>query len=191
MVKKLSDYKYFLTAVFTITFLLSMITGIFYVSVSENPVRLKNHFNFKMFSFIPQGWAFFTRSPREAQIILYEMQKDGNITKYPQKHSSYKNLFGLDRKASKVIAEIQGLKLKLHDSLFINSKWRFQIVHGGEFPQKIEEIQNEIHDPILCGEYLLVFQKPVPWAWSRSIKTIEMPAKIIRLKILCDETKVN
>lgn len=191
MVKKFSNYKYILTAVLTITLLISMITGIFYVSVSENPVRLKNHFNFKMFSFIPQGWAFFTRSPSEDQIILYGIHKGGDITKYPQKHSSYKNLFGLDRKASKVIAEIQGLKLKLHDSLFINSKWRFQTVHGGELPQKIEEIQNEIYDPILCGECLLVFQKPVPWAWSKSIKKIEMPAKIIRLKILCNETKLN
>lgn len=185
MVKRFSEYKYFLTALFTTTLLAILITGIFYVSVSENPVRLKNHFNFKMFSFIPQGWAFFTRNPREAQIILYEIQKNGDITKYPQKHSSYKNIFGLDRKASKVIVEIQGLKLKLHDSLFINSKWRFQIAREGELPQKTVEIQNEIYDPILCGEYLMIFQKPVPWAWSKSIKTIDMPAKIIRLKVLC------
>ena len=47
-----------------------------------------------------------------------------------------------------------------------------------------------IYDPLLCGEYLLVFQKPVPWAWSKSLKKIEMPAKIIRFKILCNESKV-
>ncbi|VAW14377.1 hypothetical protein MNBD_BACTEROID03-708 [hydrothermal vent metagenome] len=141
--------------------------------------------------FVPQGWAFFTRSPREAQVILYEFHDDDSLIKYPQKHSSYKNIFGLDRKISKVLTEIQALKFQIPDTLYTNYQWNYQTTEHSKLkrPLNVCKVKNGIYQPILCGDYLLVFQKPIPWAWSKSINKLKMPAKIIHLRIECNDTE--
>lgn len=53
--------------------------------IEVNPVKFNNNIESRFFSFVPQGWAFFTRNPREAQIILYKkiikiyMKKSTNV----------------------------------------------------------------------------------------------------------------
>jgi antimicrobial peptide system SdpA family protein len=177
-------YGYLLT--FTLLFFASLllVTSIFFTSISFNPIQNRYGNKQLIFTFLPQGWSFFTRNPREAQVLLYKI--DGKrIIPITQKHSSYKNLFGLIRKSSIYTSEIQIIRSKINDSLFFNTKWNYQENKIGLVPKGKITIYNEIFSPLLCGEYLLVFQEPIPWAWSKNMKSIKMPAKIIRINIKC------
>ena len=58
-----------LSSIFTIIFIL----GVFFNTIENNAVRLKINIQKTVFTFVPQGWAFFTRDPREAQIVLFKI----------------------------------------------------------------------------------------------------------------------
>ena len=122
----MGKYKYTIVA-FSYAFgLLVLVSSIFYATMPTNPVSIKSNYLEKAITLIPQGWAFFTRDPREAQVLIYEIGKNNALTNLEQKHSSYKNLFGLSRKSSKIMIELQLIKNKLSDSLYQNTKWNYQ-----------------------------------------------------------------
>lgn len=179
--------SYFLTFAFCSIFTFAFISGVFLYTVRENPIKLNINLENKLFTFVPQGWAFFTRNPREAQIIIYQKKSDNRFEEISQRHSSYHNIFGLKRTASKVMSELQFVKRKINDSLYQNTMWSYQRELYSKVSLESITVQNQIKDPILCGEYLVVYQKAVPWAWSRSLDRIKMPAKIIRLNIKCND----
>lgn len=132
---------------------------------------------------MPQGWAFFTRDPREAQIVLYKKNNKGELVEVEQRHSSFSNFFGLNRKADKIMFEVALIKEKLKDSQFQNTKWNYQQKIFSKLPNKTYKVKNRLLYHNLKGQYIIIFQKPVPWAWSKSIDKIKMPAKIISLNI--------
>ena len=160
-----------------------LIVNIFLITIKGNPIEITNAVDSRVFNLIPQGWAFFTRDPREAQITIYKIENDSILTPYPQRHSSFTNLFGLKRTSSKILTELQLLKLKTTDSLYSNLKWNYQANQYSKIPSEEFEYKNEIFNPILLGNFIVVYQKPVPWAWSKSIEKIKMPSKVIRFKI--------
>lgn len=159
----------------------------------NNPLEINGKVDYQALRLVPQGWAFFTRSPREAQILLYEITSEGKLRKFPHKHSSYRNLFGINRKSSKLLTEIQGIKSKIPDSLFNNTKWNYQSSSTDltSITNQLYSIRNEVYSPIMCGKYALFFQKPIPWAWLESRNSINMPAKVIYLEVSCDENIEN
>lgn len=183
MVSLFKNNNYIIYLVTSLVVSFWLIINIFLITVKGNPIEITNEVDSRVFNFIPQGWAFFTRDPREAQITIYKIENDSILKPYPQRHSSFINLFGLKRTSSKVLTELQLLKLKAPDSLYSDVKWNYQINRFAKFTAKDYEYKNEIFDPILLGNFIIVYQKPVPWAWSKSIKKIKMPSKVIRLKI--------
>ncbi len=179
--------SYFITFAICSIFTFAFISGVFFYTVRENPVKLNINLENKLFTFVPQGWAFFTRNPREAQIVIYKKNSDNRFEEISQRHSSYQNIFGLNRTASKVMSELQFVKRQINDSLYKNTMWSYQRGLYSKVAMNAIPVQNQMKDPILCGEYVVVYQKAIPWAWSRSLNRIKMPAKIIRLNIKCND----
>jgi len=183
MKMKNSIYLIFFISCSLITLL--FVIGMFFNTIKVNPIKLKMDLDNKVFTFVPQGWAFFTRDPREAQITIYKKNDKDQFVEINQRHSSVRNMFGLNRRASKIMSELQFIKKQINDTLFINTKWNYQENIQGKIPNSIIPVKNKIKHPILCGEYVVAFQKAVPWAWSQNIEQIKMPCKVIRIKIQC------
>jgi antimicrobial peptide system SdpA family protein len=182
----LKEKKYTATFILSLFISFSLLSSVYLVSMKENPITLTSNFDNQIFTFLPQGWAFFTRNPREAQISIYEI-KNGKLYDINQKHSSASNIFGLKRNASKILSELQIAILKIKKEEFVNLNWNYQSKIYDKIPQKIHYSKNILNSPLLCKEYLIIFQKPVPWAWSKSIEKIKMEAKGIRIKFQCYE----
>ncbi len=155
--------------------------------IEVNPVKFNNNIEHRFFSFVPQGWAFFTRSPREAQIILYKKNSDNKYEEINQRHANIYNLFGLNRKPSKVLGELQFAKKEIPKKLYYDTIFNYQKNHIIEDVNKLKPFyyENKMYDPILCGDYLVVYQKAVPWAWSKNIDKINMPCKMIKINFIC------
>jgi antimicrobial peptide system SdpA family protein len=117
--------------------------------------------------------------------LIYKSDDNKNFKEANQRHSSYKNFFGINRQASKMVAELQFIKKEINDTLYTKTEWNYQANNFGLIPISVIDVKNQFKDPLLCGEYLLVFQKSIPWAWSKNIEKIKMPSKIIRIKIEC------
>jgi antimicrobial peptide system SdpA family protein len=163
-----------------------IITSIFFFNIPFNPIQHEYGTTPVVNFLIPQGWAFFTRNPREAQVIIYK-NEGGRLLELPHKHSNLSNIMGLNRRASVIVSEMQSIKNKIPDSVFKNTKWNFQEGKFGQLPNSAYPAINNFANPILCGEYILVLQEVVPWAWSKNSKHIEMPAKVARIHIKCNE----
>lgn len=178
-------YRYIL--VFTIGMVLLTI-GIFqilFVSLPLNPVQahIKSQRVFQALA--PQGWAFFTRSAREAQVVLYAVQDDSTLVPVPHQHARATNLMGLRRTSTRMLLELQTLKQQLPDELFRNTTWNYQADVYGDVPDTMYTVKPVLLDPVLCGNYVLVLQEHVPWAWSSNLHTIRMPAKVIKFHVAC------
>ncbi|WP_353563168.1 SdpA family antimicrobial peptide system protein [Longimonas sp.] len=134
---------------------------------------------------MPQGFAFFTRDPREPRIHLYTSNdgewKSASLGPY----SRPSNFFGLDRKPRTQLTEYA---LLLHRAGAILGEWDSCETFPGSCLRQVsvaDTLENTTPDPTLCGDIGFVRQEPVPWAWSQNKDEIDMPSEVLKLKILC------
>jgi len=145
-----------------------------------------------IFRVVPQGWAFFTKNPRENQVLIYKIE-NGYAVDCNFKHNNYQYLFGLNRTCTKVSTEIEFIKSKINSDLWSSTRWNYQSnrpIYSIPKGVKQTRMTSKFSDPEIIGSYLLVLQEPVPWAWSKQDKSIKMPAKMVQIEIL-PSLKVN
>lgn len=151
-----------------------------------NPIELpfEKHFNIKLL--LPEGWAFFTRDPRDDRMLPYQRTPEGQWAwASDTPNFQWKNAFGINR-----AARAQGVEL----GLLMKDAATLPKVECKESPTACLErapvaqtLRNTSPRPTYCGQVGLVFQRAVPWAWSRTNqgKPITMPSKVLRLDVEC------
>jgi antimicrobial peptide system SdpA family protein len=131
----------------------------------------------------PQNWAFFTRDPQEEATFAFRRSPDGWVPAGLGANAEPRNAFGFDRAARAVGFETGLVMEAIRDEGYrecteaIESCLERQPIHA--------EIDSITPNPHLCGELGLVKQKPVPWAWARSGKPVQMPARVVRVVVRC------
>jgi antimicrobial peptide system SdpA family protein len=133
-------------------------------------------------SLVPEGWAFFTRSPREERVLPYVL-RDGRWTDvHAPPHAEPQHAFGLNR-----VSRAQGVELGLLYGGLPSNAWtscRFTDAARCLAGTAISlTLRNVSPDPTICGDVALLRQEPVPWAWAHS--TTAMPIKYVRLAVRC------
>jgi antimicrobial peptide system SdpA family protein len=132
---------------------------------------------------LPQGWAFFTRDPREDRTLIFVRTNGAWQSAYLAPHARLANLLGLDR-ASRGQGVEMGTFLK-----WMNGKsWsrcHDRPVDCLDRIPVLAQLDNKYPHPTLCGTIGLVQQKPVPWAWSRSPTPVVMPSIVVKLEVRC------
>jgi antimicrobial peptide system SdpA family protein len=152
-------------------------------SISYNPIRYQFPNQKKVLSFIPQGWAFFTRSPREAQILVYQIENNKIKNLEISRHSSPMNYFGFNRKQTYKMNELQFIIDQFEPKDYTTISWNYKEDLQGEIPTKLHRVSSIFKHSLLKNkEILLVMQEIVPWAWS-SKSNLKMPAKAIKMYI--------
>jgi len=177
-------FRYTLLSAFLCLFTLIGISVVFVSSTPFNPIQHKLDFVKEIYTYTPQGWAFFTRDAREEQVYIYEIDEEGELKKINQKHANTDNFFGISRKVSKMFAEVDIITSMIGKKKFYITTWNYDKNSYGEIPDNFVEVKNPIKHPVLCGDYLLVYHKIAPWAWSNNSK-IKMPAKVIKIRVQC------
>jgi antimicrobial peptide system SdpA family protein len=131
---------------------------------------------------LPQGWAFFTRSPRQPDVVPY-VRVDGRwrlALRTP--NAEPRNLFGLSR-----TARAQGVEMGVLVGGLRPTDW----LECGESPIGCLDrpspiaARNTSLTPSLCGQVGLVSQQPLPWAWSGAREQTTMPSNVARLDVSC------
>ncbi len=130
---------------------------------------------------LPEGWGFFTRDPREPDLILARRTPDGHWAIEPP-HASAKNLMGLDRTSRaypvETIRLLEGVRSGFSEC---EHSWQTCL---SEVPASV--VQNRRTEPVLCGEVGLLRRAPPPWAWAHLMEPEQMPTSALRMEVVCD-----
>lgn len=150
-----------------------------------NPIELPFADNIRIRIFMPQGWKFFTRSPREDDTKLYKKGYGEEWKPILRPNGSPANSFGLDRVGRSQGVEMGLLMVSIRE---IKSEWSeckesLEACSEKAFSNGI--IMNSSPNPTICGEVVFIQQPPVPWAWSLSKKEVIMPSKVNKVHVLC------
>lgn len=131
-------------------------------------------------SVLPEGFAFFTRDPREFQITIYNSNKE----EIDLHNGSWSYLLGVNRYPRAYNVELG------HIFSVIAAKQWYNCQSGGidcldDSVIPLYVIQNNFPHPMLKGEYYLKIDEPTPWAWAKSYKDLskKMPCKVMKLSI--------
>jgi len=132
---------------------------------------------------LPQGWAFFTRDPREERVTAWIRRGDGWEV-VDQRGSSLSAFMGLRRSASVLGVELGTLAAKLPEERWVAAADpRNPTATGATLPPM--EVRDDSVAPRLCGDLVLSKAEPVPWAWSRSRTPVPMPTRVARATVVC------
>lgn len=133
--------------------------------------------------FIPEGWAFFTKDPRDRQFQVFSERGGRWVPAMRMPVARPGNLFGIDRAARAQGVELGMILQKVPDAAWAECASDDAVclrAASADF-----EIRNDLPTPTLCGRIGIVLREPVPWAWRSSRDEIHMPALAARLRIRC------
>ena len=161
-----------------LTFLLFSITLAVYLpgnSLIESQNVKKN-----FVSFLPQGWAFFTKDPQEVKAIAYtvhngvlkEFNKTGNRLQYATGLKRTQRVLGIE--LSDILTSYSMQKLK-------NEFETEEKALSGEFIH----ISNKSISKSLCGKVIINLYKDTPWIWFSNDIKVQPFKKYINLDIHC------
>jgi antimicrobial peptide system SdpA family protein len=134
---------------------------------------------------LPQGWKFFTKSPRDPEIALYRQLDSGRWEHLnPRPVSDSSGFWRLDR-----TARAQGVEMALLVHPIPATDWAKECRRSdedclGEL-QPVRAVRNVTPQPTLCGTIGFVARPPLPWAWGAHRDTTTMPANSLVLRVQC------
>jgi antimicrobial peptide system SdpA family protein len=179
------DNNYLYSFIFCAIVSLFFSYHLFFYNTRLSPVKLELNLNTKITRLFPQEWAFFNGEFRRAQVVLYKKNSANQFDRIDLHINAYSNAFGIKKQPQRILAELRYIKREVNDSLYVDTKWNYQLGILGTIPDFKVDVNNYFKAPLLCGEYLAVYQRMIPWAWLKSIDRIQMPSKVIRLNIQC------
>jgi antimicrobial peptide system SdpA family protein len=131
----------------------------------------------------PQGWAFFTRSPKEQRVFTYVHTPRGWASPSRTPHGRLRNALGFNR-ASR--AEGVETALLLYDLGAVPwGKCRGAPTACLDAIGVRARLRNASPNPTFCGTVGLVLQDPVPWAWVNSPRPVVMPSLVVKAEVSC------
>lgn len=161
--------------------LLIIITILFTAMISsnnDNAMPLSKERASLLYSIIPQGWAFFTREPKEDIINFYEIKGKNLILLNEGASLNVKHIFGFNRISRKLSIDLSTLYLNVPKKLWTDFKFSEQSLEK----QKIYFATSEmLENKDLKGEFLLTKTRRKPWAWQSG--NVEMPISAVKIFI--------
>ena len=136
---------------------------------------------------LPQGWAFFTRSPREPRQMEWQRESGGTWQKAKMgANSSAQNLFGAAR-----WVRTQDVELGLLYEQATSQRPEWTTCSSDDVPRCLEssplklQVRNTVVPKTMCGTIGISQQEPLPWAWAKKYDAHSMPLKVLRLEVQC------
>jgi antimicrobial peptide system SdpA family protein len=132
---------------------------------------------------LPEGWAFFTLSPRSPDVVVYGMGPDRQWHSLTvNAHTGSGSLLGLNRRNRSQGTEVALVANQVPPDNWSDCRQAPLDCLNITAPQQ-GTVANFATQQTLCGEVGLVMQEVLPWAW-RDLAT-HMPSKVVRVVVTC------
>ena len=154
-----------------------------YPALPHSPIHLPFAEQAQTLLWAPEGWAFFTRDPREEKQTVYIKRDSEWRSALLAPHGRLFNIVGLRRKSRSQGVELALLMNGLPANLWQPCTASLQQCLA-QLPRG-QAVHNISPAPTMCGTIAVVLQKPVPWAWAGSSRPVTMPCRILALEVSC------
>ena len=132
-------------------------------------------------SILPQGWGFFSKSPRDVLWGLSAADNKSEEVLWP--NMRVENLFGLYRKGRSQGVEMGNLSTHISEKDWVSCK--DNNTDDCKRDAKKITIKNNTPSPLLCGEYYFSNEKIVPWSYFKYSESAVEVEKIVKADIVC------
>jgi antimicrobial peptide system SdpA family protein len=169
-------------------FLLNLIISVLFIftvfinSIGYNLLTFNKKWAFELQFLFPQGWAFFTKDPRDEQTTLYKI-KNKELFELNMKNGATNALFGISRRNRIMLIELAQVVNQI-DTINWKAITSKEALLTFSDTAKAIEIVNFVNHSNLNGDYLIIKQKPLPWSWRENRDNLFMPAKVIKVKLI-------
>jgi len=165
--------------------LLFEFVGIYFIftsSIGANPQNGNVTIQQLSNTFFPEGWAFFTKNPREPLLDIYTINKNGETEKFLLPNGDY--YFGMSRK-SRVITYQLGILLS-------EPKYGFAWTPGvGDYKDSLVSMKayfrvpsDEKYSLFTPGKYILVLTERLPWLWEIDPLNTKKKFRVLPIEII-------
>lgn len=172
----------FWSAVLLATFWTLLFGYSIHAAMPFNPVALPYEQLLQVRFWLPQGWQFYTKNPRDERLLL--LATDGSpLPEVSWPMAAKSNWFGIKRTARAIGVEAGALFVQIPETAWREcrrSEWSTCI--KGLQPVTVE---NPTPRPRLCGTVIFGRQAPVPWAWSRTVDNRGTTVRLARVNVEC------
>jgi antimicrobial peptide system SdpA family protein len=130
----------------------------------------------------PQGWAFFTKDAQSDFIVPFGVSAGELIDRSIAVGASAEWAFGFNRAGRSQGAEIASFLQGVGRAAWTRCTTAAAcdaVVVGDPL-----DVENPLEQPTLCGEMLLVAEKPVPWEW-RDLEAEPRLQEALHVDIAC------
>ncbi|WP_258101254.1 SdpA family antimicrobial peptide system protein [Marinoscillum pacificum] len=160
-----------------------LIVGIALRVVPTNPITISSSRGLWVGSLFPEGFKFFTKNPREPVVQIYEKGLDGSwevIRHYPNFKSQ--NLFGIKRESRAIGLEVANILKYIKPEEMISIARR----ELKNIDIDLINVPADENSPIMCGEFLISSEEPIPWAWLSSFDMQNQKLNVVHINIDCN-----
>lgn len=152
-------------------------------SLPDSPLRPSMAFRRDVIAIAPQGWAFFTRDPREPVDRVYA-RRGAEWVQVTYTNSSRRNWLGLKRDARALNVELASLLTEVDEAQWRDCPGRLEgCLRERDVPAVA--VVNRSRTRALCGDILVERRPPAPWAWSRAKRPVLLDSRIARIDARC------
>jgi sporulation delaying protein A len=145
----------------------------------HNPVALPGERALHLHAWLPEGWGFFTRDPREGALRPY--REAASREWKPVESGMERRFLGFGRRARAEGFELNTLLKQVPTESWVPcERDPAACIEAG---MAAAELQNTATSPTICGNVAFVMQEPVPWAWRAS--QVVMPSRYVRVYVKC------
>jgi antimicrobial peptide system SdpA family protein len=120
---------------------------------------------------LPQGWAFFTKSPRDPILTAYEFDEQGRPRRVPEISSpDHRNLFGINRRGRAIGTELAHLLDAVPPERWIACEPAGDQCVSRARAGSPYRVVSPVPGPRLCGEVVFAVESVVPYAYRNLVE---------------------
>lgn len=150
------------------------------VALPNNPLSLDLADKKVIRQVMPQGWGFYSKSPREETLNVYSPYNESSVVVWP--NNKIKNAFGIYR-----YGRSQGIELGLIVyNLPSSVKWEDCDGKGKSCIKDSDvtvSVNNTTPSPTICGDILIARETPIPWAYAKYTHTSK--SQVAKVDVKC------
>lgn len=138
---------------------------------------------------LPQGWAFFTRSPREENLRVYPVTADGLGPHVQSAYAEPGNAFGMDRAVRAQGTESALIQLSLPPETWIECEGpRTECLDqawASALSEELPVVENPALRQTICGPVVLSMERAGAWAYRDLVEDNVRVAKYALAEASC------
>jgi antimicrobial peptide system SdpA family protein len=135
---------------------------------------------------LPQGWAFFTKSPRSPDLTVHAVRPDGRLADVTTgAYAEPRYAFGLDRSARAQATELALLVARLPDPAWQRCRQPTDACLVEAVPGPATAVRSGDDTPSVCGPVVVARTEPVPWAYRDLVAGEVRYTHVARLEVSC------